>query len=67
MKIGYARVSTDEQNLALQLDALKATGCEKIFTEKAAGAQHDRPALTAALDYMRTGDMLVVWKLDRLA
>jgi DNA invertase Pin-like site-specific DNA recombinase len=67
MFIGYARVSTHDQELALQLDALQAAGCEKLFTEKASGAQRDRPQLNAALEYMRTGDTLVVWKLDRLA
>ena len=67
MRIGYARVSTQEQDTALQRDALLAAGCEKLFEEKASGAQRDRPALIAALDYMRTGDTLVVWKLDRLA
>ena len=67
MLVGYARVSTQEQNLALQLDALKNNGCEKIFVEKASGAQRDRPELKAALDYVRAGDTLVVWKLDRLA
>jgi DNA invertase Pin-like site-specific DNA recombinase len=67
MKIGYARVSTLEQDLALQLDALTNEGCEKIFQEKASGAQRDRPELKAALAYMRKGDTLVVWKLDRLA
>ncbi|SFH58697.1 Site-specific DNA recombinase [Nitrosospira sp. Nsp14] len=67
MKIGYARVSTQEQDLALQLDALAKEGCEKIFQEKASGAQRDRPELQAALGYMRKGDTLVVWKLDRLA
>ena len=67
MLIGYARVSTQDQNPELQLDALKADGCEKVFVEKASGAQRDRPELQAALDYMRSGDTLVVWKLDRLA
>lgn len=67
MLVGYARVSTQDQNPALQLDALKREGCEKTFTEKASGAQRDRPELTAALDFMRRGDTLVVWKLDRLA
>jgi DNA invertase Pin-like site-specific DNA recombinase len=67
MHVGYARVSTQEQDLALQLDALQAAGCERIFTEKASGAQRDRPQLHAALDYMRPDDTLVVWKLDRLA
>lgn len=67
MLIGYARVSTQDQNPALQLDALKAAGCERVFEERASGAQRDRPQLTAAIDYMRAGDTLVVWKLDRLA
>jgi len=67
MKIGYARVSTKEQNTDLQIDALKEAGCEKIFEEKASGAQRDRPQLNAALNFMRSGDTLVVWKLDRLA
>ena len=67
MLIGYARVSTQEQNLALQLDALKAAGCERIYEERASGAQRDRPELKASLGYMRAGDTLVVWKLDRLA
>jgi DNA invertase Pin-like site-specific DNA recombinase len=67
MLVGYARVSTQDQTPALQLDALKAADCERIFKEKASGAQRDRPELAAALDYMRDGDTLVVWKLDRLA
>ncbi len=67
MLVGYAGVSTQDQNPELQLGALKREGCEKVFTEKASGAQRDRPQLNAALDYMREGDALVVWKLDRLA
>ena len=67
MFVGYARVSTQDQKPELQLDALKAAGCEKIFVEKASGAQRERPELTGALDYVRDGDTLVVWKLDRLA
>ena len=67
MFIGYARVSTRDQTPALQIYALQAAGCEKLFEETASGAQRDRPQLTAALDYLREGDTLVVWKLDRLA
>ena len=67
MFICYARVSTQEQNPKAQIDALEAAGCERIFTEKASGAQRDRPELKAAVDYMRPEDTLVVWKLDRLA
>jgi DNA invertase Pin-like site-specific DNA recombinase len=67
MLVGYARVSTHDQNLSLQLDALQAVGCDKVYTEKASGAQRDRPQLHAALEYMRGKDTLVVWKLDRLA
>ena len=69
MLIGYARVSTQEQNLELQINALQEAGCKKIFMEKASGAQRDRPELRAALEYMRANedDTLVVWKLDRLA
>ena len=67
MLVGYARVSTQEQDPSLQLDALQGAGCEKLFVEKASGAQRDRPQLRSALEYMREGDTLVVWKLDRLA
>jgi DNA invertase Pin-like site-specific DNA recombinase len=67
MYIGYARVSTDDQNLALQEDALKEAGCEKIFYDKISGAKSERPGLKEALDYLRDGeDVLVVWRLDRL-
>ncbi len=68
MKIGYARVSTDEQNLGLQLDALAAAGCERIFKDEGlSGANGNRPGLASALRAIRPGDVLVVWKLDRLA
>ena len=67
MLIGYARVSTIDQNPALQMDALKTAGCDKVFTEKASGSHRDRPQLKAALNYLREGDTLVVWKLSRLA
>jgi DNA invertase Pin-like site-specific DNA recombinase len=67
MLVGYARVSTQDQNPQLQLNALKQAGCEKIFSETASGVRQDRPQLAAALDYMRQGDTLVVWKLSRLA
>ena len=67
MLIGYARVSTMDQNPALQMDALSTAGCEKIYTEKASGSHRDRPQLKAALEYLRDGDTLVVWKLSRLA
>jgi DNA invertase Pin-like site-specific DNA recombinase len=66
MLVGYARVSTEEQNLGLQLDELKKAGCEKIFTDEVSGAKRERPGLSEALDYMRSGDTLVVWRLDRL-
>jgi DNA invertase Pin-like site-specific DNA recombinase len=67
MLVGYARVSTRDQNYDLQLDALSEAGCKKIFEEKLSAADRDRPQLRAALDYVRAGDTLVVWKLDRLA
>src|SRR5271166_1068432 len=66
MLIGYARVSTADQTLALQQDALTKGGCSKIFTDTARGATAERPGLTEALSYVRTGDSLVVWRLDRL-
>jgi DNA invertase Pin-like site-specific DNA recombinase len=64
--IGYARVSTLDQNPALQLDALAAAGCGKIFQDRISGARADRPGLQEALDYAREGDVLIFWKLDRL-
>ncbi|MBN9565284.1 MAG: recombinase family protein [Alphaproteobacteria bacterium] len=67
MKIGYARISTHDQNLDLQEDALKAAGCGKIFMDRQSGATLDRPGLKDALDYVRAGDTLVVWRFDRLA
>ncbi len=67
MLIGYARVSTHDQNAAMQEDALRAAGCERIFVETISGAAHDRPKLKAALRAAKNGDALVVWKLDRLA
>jgi DNA invertase Pin-like site-specific DNA recombinase len=66
MLVGYARVSTAEQSLDLQLDALRAAGCERLFTDIASGAKAERQGLTEALVYVRPGDTLVVWKLDRL-
>ena len=66
MLIGYARVSTHEQNLDLQRDALTAAGCEKIFWDEVSGATGARPGLQEALDALRGGDVLVVWRLDRL-
>lgn len=66
MFIGYARVSTEEQNVRMQEDALRSAGCEEVFTEVASGAKSQRLGLDKALSYLREGDTLVVWKLDRL-
>jgi DNA invertase Pin-like site-specific DNA recombinase len=66
MQIGYARVSTREQELTLQEDALQRAGCEKIFTDVASGASSSREGLAAALEFLREGDVLIVWRLDRL-
>jgi DNA invertase Pin-like site-specific DNA recombinase len=66
MLIGYARVSSEEQNLALQRDALTHAGCERIFEEKASGARSARVVLAETLSHLRPGDTLAVWKLDRL-
>ncbi|MDR2724389.1 MAG: recombinase family protein [Holosporaceae bacterium] len=67
MLVGYARVSTLDQNPEFQIEELRKAGCEKVFTEKISGAKANRPKLQEALDYMRAGDTLVVWKLSRLA
>ena len=67
MLIGYARVSTNEQDTTAQAAALRAAGCERIFREKASGGRWDRPELHRLLDQLRKGDVLVVWKLDRLS
>src|SRR5262245_35282166 len=64
--VGYARVSTGDQDVALQLDALKKAGCKRVFQDRASGAKTERPGLTEALAYLREGDVLIVWKLDRL-
>ena len=66
MLIGYARVSTHDQNLDLQTAALKEEGCERIFEDKLSGSRRERPGLERAIDLLREGDTLVVWKLDRL-
>lgn len=66
MLVGYARVSTDDQDLSLQRDALSAAGCERLFTDTLSGARSERPGLTEALDFCRSGDTLIVWRLDRL-
>ncbi|WP_313882802.1 recombinase family protein [Rhizobium ruizarguesonis] len=67
MKIGYARVSTLDQHLDLQVSALRASGCELIFHDHVSGAQRNRPGLSAALRRLKRGDTLVVWKMDRIA
>ncbi len=66
MRFGYARVSTKEQKLSLQIDALVDAGCERVFKEKESGTKSERPALMEMLNQLRKGDMVVVWKLDRL-
>jgi DNA invertase Pin-like site-specific DNA recombinase len=66
MQIGYARVSTKEQGFALQLDALRKAGCEQVYQEVASGAKTERPVLAGLLRELRPGDVLVIWKLDRL-
>jgi DNA invertase Pin-like site-specific DNA recombinase len=66
MLIGYARVSTQDQNLELQIEALTKAGCKKIFEDKVSGSRAERPGLAKARDLLREGDTLVVWKLDRL-
>jgi len=66
MKIGYARVSTHEQNLDLQIDALKKEGCDRIYSEKITGSKEKRPELDEMLDHARKGDVIVIWKLDRI-
>jgi DNA invertase Pin-like site-specific DNA recombinase len=66
MKIGYARVSTKDQTLDLQVDALKKAGCIKVVSEVMSGANAERPALNKLLDSLRAGDVLIIWKLDRL-
>ncbi len=66
MLIGYARVSTQDQNLDLQIEALAKAGCQKTFDDKISGSRAERPGLTQALEMLREGDTLVVWKLDRL-
>ena len=66
MKVGYARVSTTDQNIDMQMDALRRENCREIFQDHASGIKSDRDGLARALEFMREGDTLVVWKLDRL-
>ena len=66
MNIGYARVSTRDQHLALQLDALRKAGCRQIYEEVVSGARAARPVLQQTLAHLREGDVLMIWKLDRL-
>lgn len=66
IKIGYARVSTKDQNLSMQIDALKKEGCKLVFKEKVSGAKAERKELNKMLDQVREGDIIVIWKLDRL-
>lgn len=67
MRVGYARVSTDDQNLDMQLDALRDAGCERVFQEHASGKNTERPELQRMLDVLREGDTVVVYKLDRIS
>lgn len=66
MKIGYARISTVDQNIDMQIDALKEVGCEKIITDKMSGGKKERPGLKQLLEFVREGDTIIVWRLDRL-
>lgn len=66
MLVGYCRVSTDDQSLALQKDALQEASCEKVFEDTASGSKDNRPGLKEALEFLREGDTLIVWRLDRL-
>ena len=67
MLIGYARVSTGDQSLTLQIDALEEAGCERVFQDQVSGIVNSRPNLNQALNFARPGDTLVVWRLDRLS
>jgi len=67
MYIGYARVSTEDQNLDIQLETLRQAGCKRIFQEKVSGARRERPEFLKMLEHLRDGDTIVIWKLDRLA